>query len=393
MTDNNISKNKKIGFRKLNTIHSIVVEKDKKNHERRNFSFTTIQMKKDDNVKILSYIKNKESIIREEEEEETHRLFLQNKLLKTRNRNNLNEELSNDKINNSTIQSSMNNESYSLLKAEDKIHVFFKEPPQKLIIKKNIFNKKVPICLKQKSIENVIERNKMIGNLNKKFEEIKKKVIAKKKKTLIRNSSHNLNQYLNIKRFSQIYDSKNLLFPHRKNNSTLKLKEPSINNKNIPDNNPENFFKTKRFTQDQSFIPDKKIDNYYFKIKASQIAKEKTKKTLKAIRSIIPSNYENLSQNTNYSIKNLSRVKELIHLKRNNYDETIKNKKFRINTNLNYNYFRTINHFSTPSFFKNAFKKKTIQIFKNYKGFGFGVTRNGKEIFEKYDRMKYKTVD
>ena len=30
MTDNNISKNKKIGFRKLNTIHSIVVEKDKK---------------------------------------------------------------------------------------------------------------------------------------------------------------------------------------------------------------------------------------------------------------------------------------------------------------------------------------------------------------------------
>jgi hypothetical protein len=182
MSDNNISNNKKIGFRKLNTIHSIVVEKDKKNHERRNFSFTTIQMKKDDNVKILSYIKNKESIIREEEEEETHRLFLQNKLLKTRNRNNLNEELSNDKINNSTIQSSMNNESYSLLKAEDKIHVFFKEPPQKLIIKKNIFNKKVPICLKQKSIENVIERNKMIGNLNKKFEEIKKKVIAKKKK-------------------------------------------------------------------------------------------------------------------------------------------------------------------------------------------------------------------
>ena len=67
MSDNNISKNKKIGFRKLNTIHSIVVEKDKKNHERRNFSFTTIQMKKDDNVKILSYIKNKESIIREEE--------------------------------------------------------------------------------------------------------------------------------------------------------------------------------------------------------------------------------------------------------------------------------------------------------------------------------------
>ena len=205
MTDNNISKNKKIGFRKLNTIHSIVVEKDKKNHERRNFSFTTIQMKKDDNVKILSYIKNKESIIREEEEEETHRLFLQNKLLKTRNRNNLNEELSNDKINNSTIQSSMNNESYSLLKAEDKIHVFFKEPPQKLIIKKNIFNKKVPICLKQKSIENVIEKNKKesyvkeIKNINTKF-------------------FLQYNQYSNIKRFSQIYDSNNLLFPHRKNN-------------------------------------------------------------------------------------------------------------------------------------------------------------------------------
>ena len=161
----------------------------------------------------------------------------------------------------------------------------------------------------------------------------------------------------------------------------------------MTDNKPENFFKTKRFTQVQIFIPVEKIDNYYFKIKASQIAKEKTKKTLKAIRSIIPSNYENLSQNTNYSIKNLSRVKELIHLKRNNYDETIKNKKFRVNTNLNYIYFRTIKHFSTPSFFKNAFKKKTIQIFKNYKGFGFGVTRNGKEIFEKYDRMKYKTVD
>ena len=86
-------------------------------------------MKKDDKIKIISYLKNKESIIREEEEEETNRLFLQNKLLKTRNRNILNDELSNDKITNSTIQSTMNNESISLLKVEDKIHIFFKEPP------------------------------------------------------------------------------------------------------------------------------------------------------------------------------------------------------------------------------------------------------------------------
>ena len=46
----------------------------------------------------------------------------------------------------------------------------------------------------------------------------------------------------------------------------------------MTDNKPENFFKTKRFTQDQIFIPVEKIDNYYFKIKASQIAKEKQKK-------------------------------------------------------------------------------------------------------------------
>ena len=32
-------------------------------------------MKKDDKIKILSYLKNKESIIKEEEEEETHRFF------------------------------------------------------------------------------------------------------------------------------------------------------------------------------------------------------------------------------------------------------------------------------------------------------------------------------
>ena len=72
-----------------------------------------------------------------------------------------------------------------------------------------MFNKKVPICLKQKSIENVIEKNKKesyvkeIKNINTKF-------------------FLQYNQYSNIKRFSQIYDSNNLLFPHRKNNSTIK---------------------------------------------------------------------------------------------------------------------------------------------------------------------------
>ena len=395
MSEDNILKNKKIGFRKLNTIHSISIEKEEKNYERRNFSFTTIQMKKDDKIKILSYLKNKESIIKEEEEEETHRFFLQNKLLKTKNGKDLNDELSNDKINNSTIQSTMNNESYSFLKAEDKIHIFFKEPPQKLIIKKNIFSKKVPIHLKKKSIERVIERNKSIGNLNKRFEEIKKKVMSRKKKIIIRNSSFNINQHLNTKRFSQIYNSNNFLFPQRKNNSTLDLNELPINDKNKIDNNPENFFKTKRFTQDQSLIPNEKIDNYYFKIKASKIAKEKTKKTLKAIKNIMPQNYELLNQNTSYSIKNLSRVKELVHLKQNNYDEN--NKKIRarlgINTNHNYSYLKSIKFFSPPSFFKRTFKKKTIQIFKNYKGVGFGASRNGKEILEKYDRMKYKILD
>ena len=175
----------------------------------------------------------------------------------------------------------------------------------------------------------------------------------------------------------------------------MELKELTISNKNKTDNNPDNFFKTKRFTQDQSLIPTEKIDNYYFKIKACKIAKEKTKKTLKAIRNIIPRNYESLNQNTSYSIKNLSRVKELIHLKQNNFDETIKKFKarLRINNNHNYSYLKTITHFSPPSFFKHAFKKRTIQIFNNYKGFGFGVSRNGKEILEKYDRMKYKTID
>ncbi len=396
MNDDNISEKKKIGLRKLNTIHSIVIKKDEDKHERRNFSFTTIQMKKDDKIKIISYLKNKESIIREEEEEETNRLFLQNKLLKTRNRNILNDELSNDKITNSTIQSTMNNESISLLKVEDKIHIFFKEPPQKLVIKKNIFNKKVPIYLKKRALEKVIERNRSVGNLNKKFEEIKKKVMSRKKKIFINsNSCFNINKYVNAKRFSQIYNSNNFFFPHRKNNSNMELKELTISNKNKTDNNPDNFFKTKRFTQDQSLIPTEKIDNYYFKIKACKIAKEKTKKTLKAIRNIIPRNYESLNQNTSYSIKNLSRVKELIHLKQNNFDETIKKFKarLRINNNHNYSYLKTITHFSPPSFFKHAFKKRTIQIFNNYKGFGFGVSRNGKEILEKYDRMKYKTID
>ena len=109
----------------------------------------------------------------------------------------------------------------------------------------------------------------------------------------------------------------------------------------------------------------------------------------------MPQNYELLNQNTSYSIKNLSRVKELVHLKQNNYDEN--NKKIRarlgINTNHNYSYLKSIKFFSPPSFFKRTFKKKTIQIFKNYKGVGFGASRNGKEILEKYDRMKYKTLD
>ena len=88
------------------------------NQKRRNYSFTTLKPKKSDKLK-LPYLKNKDLIIKEEDEEETQRLILKKKVEKLKNVN--------DKNNNSTIPSSrLNNESInSLYKTDDKTHVFF----------------------------------------------------------------------------------------------------------------------------------------------------------------------------------------------------------------------------------------------------------------------------
>ena len=363
------------------------------NQKRRNYSFTTLKPKKSDKLK-LPYLKNKDLIIKEEDEEETQRLILKKKVEKLNNVN--------DKNNNSTIPSSrLNNESInSLYKTDDKTHVFFKDKYPKTNVIKSKFKNKIKISLKKNSIERVIERNKMTGCLNtKNFEQLKQKILSRKnnqRKSHFRVSIKSIKEEAIPKKLSHTFNS--YLSPvQTRNSSYLQLESIEKIKKSITPikENEENFFKIKRMSQDEKFVPKNKIENYYFKIKVKELGKQKTQKTLKAIRDIIPSKYEKLKENSeNYSIKNLSRVKELVHLKRNNFEESIKKYRARVNpeSNEGYFYLKTITQYK-PSFFKKKFKPNTISKYVNYKGFGFGVTRNGREINEKYDKLRFKTVD
>ena len=290
---------------------------------------------------------------------------------KSRNTVKLNDTTCGNDSTNNTLNSQINFSSFR--ENEKKIH-FQRKKQNKLSIKNN---KKIE--LKQDSVNNVIERNKIVfhkmtfnemSNMIKSRYKTKQNWYFQKEFEDIQNPNSDLSKEINK---YNIYNKYNDFNDNQNNKIGIRKQLTFSLNTNTNFSKTKNF-PIKRLLSKKEYLPS---INYEERKRIIRNAKNKTKKILHAIETL-DKEYEewNIYKGT-YSSNNLCRVVHLIDIIK--YGKTFEDEKFGTSK---FQLKKYIKDFNRPRLLKTDFKLQTLEKFKSMKGFGFGTYRNGEEFKE-----------